>query len=34
MKEVEAVKDAEVSMIIHFAELITKEGISPRVQEF
>ena len=29
----EAVKDAEVSMIMHFAELITKEGIPPRVQE-
>ena len=26
-------KDAEVSMIMHFAELITKEGIPPRVQE-
>ena len=33
MKEVEAVKDTEVSMIMHFAELITKEGIPPRVQE-
>ena len=33
MKEVEAVKDAEVSMIMHFAELITKEDIPPKVQE-
>ena len=26
-------KDAEVTMIMHFAELITKEDIPPRVQE-
>lgn len=33
MKEGKAVKDAEVSMIMHFVELITKEGIPPRLQE-
>ncbi|MBR4332395.1 MAG: hypothetical protein IKP72_06955 [Clostridia bacterium] len=26
-------KDVEASMIMHFAELITKEGIPPRLQE-
>ena len=26
-------KEADITMIMHFAELITKEGIPPRVQE-
>ncbi|MBR3109320.1 MAG: hypothetical protein IKH30_19365 [Clostridia bacterium] len=26
-------KEADITMIMHFAELITKEGIPPRLQE-